>query len=49
MYVVLSVIPGALLFNSMFGGFNPVKLLVLVSLLSLTAYTAIVRVRNGFK
>ena len=49
MYIVLSVIPGALLANSMFGGFSLQKLSVLISLLLLTAYTVIVRVKNGYK
>ena len=46
MYVVLIIIPGMLLVNSMFDGFSLVKLSVLVFLLMLTAYTMVVRAKN---
>ncbi len=49
MYIILTVIPSVSLANSMFGGFSLLKLAVLVSLLSLTGYTVIVRATNRYK
>ena len=46
MYVVLSVIPGALVVNSLLSTFNPLSVLLLIAILLLTAYTLMVRVKG---
>lgn len=45
-YVVLAIIPGALLANSMAGNFSIIKLLVLACLIALSAYSVIMRIKN---
>jgi len=45
-YIVLSIIPGALLANSLPTNFSVVKLLVLSCLIALSAYSVMMRVKN---
>jgi hypothetical protein len=45
-YVLLSVIPGSLLVSSMLQEFNMLKLSLLVSLLAVTGYNVVSRVKN---
>lgn len=47
MYIVLTAIPGLLLANSIINAFDLPKLLLLSSLLSITTYTAIMRLKKG--
>ena len=45
-YTILSIIPGALLLSSIFQEFNPLKLLLIICLLSISVYNGITRVRS---
>ena len=45
-YVILSVIPGTLLVPSIIQEFNPLKLLLLIGLLSISIYNLAARVRS---
>lgn len=48
MYVILTGIPVAALLNSVLNSFDTVKILLLLAILAVTAYTLIVRVRNNY-
>ena len=48
-YIILSVIPGALLANSMFTNFNLLKLLLLICLLIISIYSIILRKKFSSK
>jgi hypothetical protein len=45
-YIVLTVIPGALVLNSMLGQFSVIKLLALAGLLVISAYSFVIRIKN---
>ncbi len=45
-YIVLTVVPGALLANSLFTDFSVVKLLVLSCLLAVSTYAILMRIKN---
>jgi hypothetical protein len=45
MYAILTIIPIALLVNSLLDSFNPLKLLLLAAILLITAYTLLVRAK----
>ena len=46
MYVILTVIPGALLVNSMLAVFNPLSVLLLAAILLVTVYTLVARAKG---
>jgi len=45
-YTILSVIPGALLVSSILQEFSPLKLLLMMCLLSISTYNAVTRIRS---
>lgn len=46
MYVILTVIPSALLVNSMLSAFNPLSVLLLAAILLVTVYTLVARAKG---
>lgn len=45
-YAILSVVPGTFLVSSILQEFSPLKLLVIIGLLSISMYNAVIRVRS---
>ncbi len=46
MYAILTVIPSAVLINSMLSAYNPVSILLLAAILLVTVYTLVVRAKG---